>query len=122
MYADFGDDVEFFMVYIKEAHPVDGRQSRANERDEIFIKQPVTLAERTQVAEKMCQVLKIELPPLIDSIDDQTSRDYSALPDRLYLVGADGHIVYKGPRGPRGFDADELREAIVELLHSDRDS
>jgi len=30
MYDDYKEEVEFFLVYIREAHPIDGRQSVAN--------------------------------------------------------------------------------------------
>ena len=116
MYEKYGDEVAFFMVYIKEAHPTDGRQSQANVREQILIKQPKSLEERKEVAEKMCSILKIKLPPLVDTIDDKTNKAYAASPDRLYLVGVDGKVVYKGDRGPRGFDARELRDAIAKLV------
>jgi len=112
MYAKYKDDVAFFMVYIKEAHPTDGRQSQANVRENIMVRQPKSLSERTRIAAQMCTELKINLPPLIDTMDDKTNNAYSASPDRLYLIGIDGKIVYKGDRGPRGFDARELEQAI----------
>lgn len=104
------------MVYIKEAHPVDGRQSRRNEREGILIKQPRSLSARKEVAETMCSALKIKLPALVDTMDDATSQAYSALPDRLYLIGRDGRIAYQGARGPRGFKVDELHEKIKATL------
>jgi hypothetical protein len=33
---------------------------------------------------------------------------YAAWPDRIYVVGTDGRIAYKGGPGPRGFSAEEL--------------
>jgi hypothetical protein len=52
----------------------------------------------------------------LDRLDDQVNRDYAAWPDRLYLVGRDGRIVYAGGRGPRGFQPDELEQAILQEL------
>tara|TARA_B100002051_G_C16356510_1_gene448947 strand:+ start:203 stop:559 length:357 start_codon:yes stop_codon:yes gene_type:complete len=118
MYEKYGDQVEFFMVYIKEAHPTDGRQSQANVRENILIKQPTSLEERKEVASEMCSLLKIKLPPLVDTLDDKTNQAYSASPDRLYLVGVDGRIVYKGGKGPHGFDAQELKEEIEKVVNN----
>lgn len=116
LYEQYGADVEFFMVYIKEAHPTDGRQSQANVRENILIKQPTSLQERTQVASQMCSVLKIKLPALVDTIDNQTNQAYAASPDRLYLIGIDGRIIYRGAKGPRGFNARELESEIMQLV------
>jgi hypothetical protein len=53
---------------------------------------------------------------LIDDLDDSTDRQYYALPDRLYLVGRNGHIVYRGLPGPFGFIVAELEKAIEDYL------
>jgi len=53
---------------------------------------------------------------LIDDLEDSTDRQYYALPDRLYLVGHDGHIVYRGLPGPFGFIVAELEKAIEGYL------
>jgi hypothetical protein len=116
MYEQYGDRVQFLMVYIREAHPTDGRQSRANERDGILIKQATTLQERTEVAHKMCIALDFKLPAVIDGLDDAVNDAYSAWPDRLYLVSRDGLIAYKGGPGPGGFKPDEMKAAIEKEL------
>ena len=86
-------------------------------RAKILVKQPTTYDERQQVAETMCQKLEINIPTLIDGLDDAVNKAYSAPPDRLYLVGKDGRIAYKGGRGPFGFKPAELGEAIaIETL------
>ena len=41
---------------------------------------------------------------------------YAAWPERLYLIGVDGRVVYAGGRGPHGFSPAELKEAISALL------
>ena len=116
MYEKYGDRVEFFMVYIREAHPTDGRQSSANRRDGVLFAQPKSFADRLNVAEQMCQKLEIKLPALIDGMDDRVNQAYGAAPDRLYLVARDGRIAYQGGRGPHGFKPEELQAAIEREL------
>ena len=41
---------------------------------------------------------------------------YNAMPDRLFILGADGKIAYRGARGPRGFKVDEMEQALKKLL------
>jgi len=49
-------------------------------------------------------------------MDNSTDLKYYALPDRLYLIGGDGRVVYRGAPGPFGFVASELEQAIIEYL------
>ena len=111
----YGDDVAFLLVYIREAHPTDGRRSRGNDQLGIKIAQPKTFAERQEVAQQMCTKLEINLPTVIDGLDDSVNKAYNALPDRIYLVGKDGRIAFQGGRGPWGFKPEELAKAIADL-------
>ena len=73
------------------------------------------------VAQKFLKDVKLELPAVVDGIDDKVSNAYATLPDRMYLIGQDGKIAYAGARGPRGFLPDELAAAIekeVETMES----
>ena len=70
--------------------------SSQNVREKILFEQPNALDDRQQVAEQMCSVLKLSLPTIIDSLDDKVNQAYAAWPDRLYLVGRDGKIAFKG--------------------------
>ena len=80
------------------------------------VEQPVTTEERRGVAVEFLDDMELEMPALLDNIDNKTSKDYASLPDRLYLVGKDGKIAYAGGRGPRGFKPDELADAIDQEL------
>jgi len=114
----YGKQAAFYVVYIREAHPTDGRQVRSNLRDQIFFEQPTTFDSRTEVAKMMCTKLKISIPCIIDGIDNKVGKAYAAAPDRLYVVGVDGKIVFKGGRGPRGFKPKEVATALDEYLPS----
>ena len=60
--------------------------------------------------------LDIRFPVLVDGIDNKTEQDYAGWPDRLYLVGRDGRIVYKGGPGPAGFKAAELAAELGRMF------
>jgi hypothetical protein len=108
--------VAFCVIYIREAHPTDEWLVESNEHENVLYTQPTTLEERTEVAGACALRLDLTIPMLIDALDDATDRQYYALPDRLYLVGRDGHIVYRGLPGPFGFIVAELEQAIEGYL------
>jgi len=116
MFEQYGDRVEFFVIYIREAHPTDGWQVESNERDEVFYAQPKTLDERENVAHACSLRLDLKIATLIDDMDNSTDQKYYALPDRLYLIDREWRIAYRGAPGPFGFIADELERAIVSYL------
>ncbi len=112
----FGDRVEFFVIYIKEAHPEDGWVVNHNRRSEIGVADPRSDAERAEVAQCCALRLKIRMPVLIDGVDNEVAAQYGGWPDRLYLVGGDGRIAFQGEMGPFGFKPEQLEAAIEEEL------
>jgi hypothetical protein len=112
----YGDKVEFLGVYVREAHPLDGWRMDSNDKAGIRVAQPTTEDERTNVAARCCQSLNMTMPLLVDRLDDRVGHLYSGMPDRLYLIGRDGRVVYKGGRGPFGFKPGELEQSIVMHL------
>ncbi len=82
-----------------------------------IVEDPLTLRERSAVATVCMTRLALEpIPALVDGMDDAVSKAYSAWPDRLYLVGRDGKIAFRGGPGPMGFLPDEMEAAIKKEL------
>ncbi len=108
--------VEFLVVYIREAHPTDGWQVPINEDEAVLYAQPVAFDQREQIASACALGLDLRITTLIDDMENSTDEAYAALPDRLYLIGADGEIVYRSATGPWGFKPDELAAAIRDYL------
>jgi len=82
----------------------------------VVYRQPKTATERIDAASICQESLKLMVPMLVDGIDDAVSRAYAGWPDRLYVVGRDGKIAYKGGPGPGGFRPDEMRLALEKLF------
>jgi type I thyroxine 5'-deiodinase len=112
--------VEFLVVYIREAHTTDEWQVESNESEGILFEQPTTLAARTEIAQVCSLKLELSIPTLIDDLENSTDRKYYALPDRLYLIGRDGRVAYRGGPGPFGFVASELERAIEAYLIAEK--
>ena len=116
MAKKYAGHVLFFVIYIREAHPQDGWQVDVNVKDGVVFDQPETFEEREHIAHACSLGLQLEIPTLVDDMDDSTDLAYAALPERLYLIGRDGRISYKGAPGPWGFKPDELEMAIEAHL------
>jgi len=116
LYDRHGDEVAFFIVYIREAHPEDGWVLADNRREEIALADPTSLEERADAADACVVRLRTRIPVLLDDVDDAVALAYGGWPDRLYLIGRDGRIAFQGGEGPFGFEPQELAEAIAAEL------
>jgi hypothetical protein len=114
LWKEHRDAVDFLVVYIREAHPEDGWVVTMNRDEDIRLRDPETDEERLEVATSCALRLAIEMPVVVDAIDDTVARAYGALPDRLYLIGRGGHVAFQGEPGPFGFDPKALEVAIHE--------
>ena len=85
---------------------------RSNVRDGVLFSSPKNETERAFVAGTCVRKLGIKFPAMIDGFDNQVETAYTGWPDRLYLIGQGGRILYKSRPGPFGFDPDDLAQAI----------
>lgn len=106
----------FVMVYVREAHPADGWIMASNTKAGVEVKQPTTYDERVKVCNLFTAKLKPAMPVLVDEIDDRAGNLYSGMPGRLYVIDTDGKVAYKSGRGPFGFKAAELEQALAMAL------
>lgn len=77
---------------------------------------PKSDKERQDLAERCAATLVLDVPMVVDGVDDAVNMAYSAWPERLYVLKPDGTIHYRGDLGPRGFDPQEAADAVAELL------
>jgi len=68
------------------------------------------------VAKDFVADFKVSLPVLVDGIDDKVRNAYTAWPDRLYVVDAQGKVAYVGGPGPGGFRPGEISPVLKKLL------
>lgn len=111
-YEKFKDRADFWWIYIREAHAADSKWPA----DHVSINQPKSENERHEVAGACSAALDLKIPLLVDDMNDTVNKAYSAWPDRLFILGADGRVAYAGGPGPRGFDVAGMTEALEKLL------
>ena len=122
LYKAYKDKAQFFLVYIREAHPVKQTSPRpagpegGPNRGGPSIAQPKTLSERVIAATACVGDLKLSLPVLIDDMDGAAEKAYQGWPDRLCVIDIDGKVAHHSARGPAGFKLDEAEAALKGIL------
>jgi predicted nucleic acid-binding protein len=82
----------------------------------VLVAQHRSLEERVAVGETCMLKMALEMPAVVDAMDDAVARAYAAVPERLYLIGIDGRVAYKGGMGPMFFRPREWEQAIGRHL------
>lgn len=115
IHTRYKDRIQFLCVYIQEAHPEDGWQTQNNIDAGIRVIQPTNADERAELAEACMLQLDLTLPMVLDDMTNQADELYCASPERLFVIGADGKVVWRSKIGPWGFNVDAWEEEIATL-------
>ena len=102
MFQTYKDVAEFRMIYIREAHALDGQRPNRLSKS-LGIKEHTNLDERCSTAKRLIEDNSLSMPMLIDGMNNAANVDYSAHPDRVFLVRTDGTLAVAADRGPFGF-------------------
>ncbi len=81
-----------------------------------YFDDPKNFEERKKIATTCCEALDLKIPTLVDGVDDKVGKAYKGWPDRLYIVGKDGKIAYRGGPGPFGFQPAEMETRLRAIL------
>ncbi len=101
LYDQFrGNGIEFFFVYVREAHP--GEEIPAHS----------SMADKVEAATLLRTEEDILMPVLVDDVRGSIHRKYSKLPNPAYLIDKSGRVAFRC----RWADSGALGKAIAELL------
>lgn len=115
MYQTYKNDVEFLLVYIREAHPDSVLYVQQDGKEVLEkIEQTDTFELRAENANVCATSLNLSIPTVVDKEDNKVNEAYAGWPDRMVVVGVDGKIAYYGARGPQGFKPDEVQRWLKE--------
>lgn len=112
VYEAFGKQADFLWVYTKEAHASDGSRPARH----VEIPQHNTIEDRKKAAISCVASLNLKIPVLLDDMKNSVATAFYGHPDRLFILSPNGTIVYRGGKGPRGFDVAEMEAALEKLL------
>ena len=116
IYEAHSKEVDFWWVYIQEAHPTDGRRPSRT----VKVESHKTLDDRQEAAEGCSEASVLKVPILLDDMEDTAAKAYSAHPERFFILGTDGKIAYAGKRGPFGVDLDAMEARLKALLSEEK--
>ncbi len=97
LHDEFGDRVQFIMLYVREAHPGEN------------FTQSVTMEEKLKYAQALKTFYDIKWTVAVDNIDGDLHRALDPKPNSAYLVNSEGTIVF---RSLWAADRDALHQAL----------
>ncbi len=123
MFEAYKDKVIFLVVYIREAHPASSSQNaetagwkaiKLEDGKSLVYHQPKTYEDRQKLAKVACTYWDLPIPTLVDTMEPSIGLAYQSWPNRIYFIGKDGKIIYRGSKGPRGATPRPAEEALVK--------
>lgn len=104
VYRDFADRSHWFYLYVREAHPGENLPAHGSYQ------------QKRQQADYLKSADAIPWPVLVDDVDGSVAREYTELPNAVFIIDGAGWIVFRGAvaHGPT------LRSALTELLDTGR--
>ena len=124
MYKAYKGKAQFFLVYLREAHPSRAKPSAGTSRAKapakrpghISIAQPKPMAERVIAADKCMKGMKLTIPILLDSIEGEYIKTYTGFQAGTVVIDIDGKIAYWTRGGPWGCKPAEAEAALKKLI------
>ena len=109
MWERHRDQVDFVVVYIREAHPEDGWVVTMNREQGIAFDDPTTDAERGEAAATCAIQLKIRMPVVVDAVEaEQAPRD-----EIERVVDPPDHEAVGGDAVDEGLGVEERRAELA---------
>jgi hypothetical protein len=124
LYKAYKDKAQFFIVYIREAHPEpektraseDQRKAHARRYGDLGITQPKTLQQRAEAARKCMKGMKLTMPILLDPIEGDYVKAYGGWPAGTTVIDIEGRIAYWNRGEPRGAKPKEAEAALKKIV------
>lgn len=121
MVENFADVANFAVVYIEEAHP----EERGHFAGNYPISTHTSMESRFTAASTLSSALHkltvdeglervADIPFLVDTMEDEASRQFGAMPERLVIIGSDGRIAYDGFMGPFGYRLEDVEDWLTK--------
>ncbi|MCP4257451.1 MAG: hypothetical protein GY774_07970 [Planctomycetes bacterium] len=112
LYASYNEDIEFLIVYIREAHPEMLKEGNKTG----IVGRPKDIDERTILASECVAKYKFTMPMVIDGMEGNVNSDYKAAPVRVTITDVDGKVAFYAGPGPRDFRLPPVERVLKKLI------
>jgi hypothetical protein len=112
LYASYNKDIEFLIVYIREAHPEMLREGNKTG----IVGRPKNLDERTILASECVAKYKFTIPMVIDGMEGKVNDDYKAWPVRVTITDIEGKVAFYAGPGPFDFRIPPVERVLKKLV------
>lgn len=114
LYQRFGNTIDFAMIYIREAHPVESDEFVSEFVEIPVVSDPATDSYRRLQAGICQRFFEFPFPVFTDPVDDRTAVEWAGWPSRFYVVDGEGIVVFQGMLGPWGLKPTKDHELIID--------
>ena len=127
IYKKYRNDVQFLMIYVREAHPTDKWWLAETKLMRLFstmsnpyasydIEEPRSIKDRRVAATACRSKLLEDMPVFVDNMDNKVNDMYVGWPTRVYFIDKEGKVKYESGLGPYGLSPEDLEEEIELYL------
>ena len=127
IYKEYRDEVQFLMIYVREAHPTDKWwlaetkfmrlvSTLSNPYASYDTEEPKSIKERRSAATACRSRLLEDMPVFVDNMDNKVNDTYVGWPTRVYFIDKEGKVKYDSGLGPYGLSPEELDEQLSMYL------
>jgi len=103
------------LVYITEAHPKDGWMHAVAPAKFRHVAYANSVQDRLRTARQFAELCGVDpRDVIVDGIQDTLERAYEARPERLYVVGDGGKVLWRCGPGPWEYDVNGLQKFLQE--------
>ena len=110
--SEYGDTVQWIMIYTLEAHPTDGWAISINSRSGIELPQHTSFEKRLECAKLCKEKLNLKLHVLVDGYENKVTDAYGGRPNRGFVIDAEGKVVSR----QAWIEVDATRKALDSIL------
>jgi len=115
LYRRFREQVEFRLVYIREAHPQGEWQSTINTRQGVSLAEARSAKERGEHAALCRERLEIPYQAVVDDMDGRAEQAFAAFPSRAFVVDASGKVTYATTLDEESLQPEALAAALAAV-------
>lgn len=108
--SEFGEAAQFLLVYIAESHAVDEWPVG----ETIVKKQHTTVAERIAACKECLEDFQLDMPTVVDTIENDFHSTYACWPIRFYLINRGVFEVVARPK-QNGYDLQDIADWLAAV-------